>query len=159
MPTPPTIEDLLAEEDRVKLDRLDYDVAWSLGCEIRNIASRERLPIAIEIAYLGQPVFSTLLPGASPDNAAWVRRKRAVVERFHRSSLYMRLLCERNGVDFHGRYRLPPSEYAASGGGVPLRLHNAGLVGIAAVSGLPDVEDHAIIMRALSKMAPEEENR
>lgn len=152
MPTPPTIENLLAEEDRVRLDRFDYEFAWLLGCEIRNIAFKEKLPVAIEITDQGEPVFATLLPGASPDNSAWARRKRAVVQRFHHSSLYMRLLCERNGVDFHTRYRLPPADFAASGGGVPLRLRNAGIVGVAAVSGLPDVEDHNLIMRALAAL-------
>jgi uncharacterized protein (UPF0303 family) len=152
MPTSPSIEDLLAEEDRVQLDRFNYDFAWLLGSEIRRLASEERLPIAIEIAQNGNPVFTTLLPGASPDNSVWVKRKRAVVERFQRSSLYMRLLCERNGVDFHARYRLPMSDFAASGGGIPLRLHNAGVVGVAAVSGLSDVEDHRIIMRAIANL-------
>lgn len=152
MPTPLTIEDLLVEEDRVRLDRFDYEFAWLLGCEIRRMAAEEKLPIAIEIAHHGVPVFTALLPGASPDNGVWVRRKRAVVERFHHSSLYMRLLCERSGVDFHARYRLPPGDFAASGGGVPLRLHNACLVGVAAVSGLPDVEDHSLIIKALTNL-------
>ncbi|MQW59676.1 heme-degrading domain-containing protein [Sinorhizobium meliloti] len=152
MPASPTVEELRAEEDRVRLHRFDYDFAWVLGCEIRRIASEEKLPIAIEIAHYGDSIFSTLLSGASPDNSVWVRRKRAVVERFHHSSLYMRLLCERNGVDFHARYRLPEADFAASGGGVPLRLHNVGIVGVAAVSGLPDVEDHRLIMRAVANL-------
>jgi Uncharacterized conserved protein len=152
MATPPSIEDLLAEEDRVRLERFDYDFAWTLGCEIRRMASQANLPIAIEIAHAGNPVFTTLLPGASPDNGIWVKRKRAVVERFHRSSLYMRLLCERNGVDFNTRYRLSADEFAASGGGFPLRLHNSGVVGVAAVSGLPDIEDHRIIVQAIANL-------
>ncbi|MCO4318580.1 heme-degrading domain-containing protein [Phyllobacterium sp. 21LDTY02-6] len=153
MATAPTIEELIAEEDAHQLAGFDYELAWRLGCAIRETAAARSLPIAIEISHHGTAIFSALLPGASPDNLAWVRRKRAVVERFNRSSLYMRLLCERNGTDFHARYRLPAADFAASGGGVPVRIRNVGIVGTVAISGLPDVEDHTLAMRSLENLA------
>lgn len=148
-----TIEELIAEEETVQLGGFDYELAWRLGCAIRETASVKSLPIAIEVSHHGTAVFTALLPGASPDNLVWARRKRAVVERFNRSSLCMRLLCERNATDFHARYRLPPADFAASGGGVPVRVRNVGIAGTVAISGLPDVEDHAMAMRALEKLA------
>lgn len=153
MAAAPTMEELIAEEEAVQLGGFDYDLAWRLGCALRETAAAGKLPIAIEISHHGTVVFSALLPGASPDNLAWAGRKRAVVERFNRSSLYMRLLCERNATEFHARYRLPSSDFAASGGGVPIRVRNVGIVGTVAISGLPDVEDHAMAMRALEKLA------
>jgi len=89
------------------------------------------------------------LPGATPDNLDWVRRKRAVALRFHQSSLYTRLLCENKSVDFHDRYRLPREDFAASGGGVPIIIRGVGVVGAATVSGLPDVEDHQLVVSTL----------
>ncbi len=152
MATAPTMDELLAEEERLLLDRFDYDFAWELGARIRTMAAERKLPVAIEIAHGATPVFLALMPGATPDNNDWVRRKRNVVLRFHHSSLYMRLLCESRSVNFHPRYRLPEADFAASGGGVPLIVRNVGVVGTAAVSGLPDVEDHRLVMAAVEEL-------
>jgi uncharacterized protein (UPF0303 family) len=66
----------------------------------------------------------------------------------------MRLEAEERGIDFNRRYRLPEAAFAASGGGVPLLLRNGMLIGTAGVSGLPDVEDHRLIVEALRSLAP-----
>ena len=89
------------------------------------------------------------MPGATPDNPDWTRRKRAVALRFHRSSLAMRLECEQHGWDFSKRFRLPETDYAASGGGFPIIVRGAGVIGAVAVSGLRDVEDHLLAVAAL----------
>ncbi|CAA9421038.1 MAG: hypothetical protein AVDCRST_MAG15-2233 [uncultured Rubellimicrobium sp.] len=149
MSSAPTTEDLLAEEADLVLDRFDYATAWNLGAHIRGIAAERRLPIAVEVFHGTAPVFFALLPGATPDNSEWIRRKRAVVLRFHHSSLYMRLLCESKGVGLSERYGLPGTEFVASGGAVPIFVRDVGLVGVATVSGLPDVEDHQLVVTAI----------
>jgi uncharacterized protein (UPF0303 family) len=120
MKSPPTLEELLEEEGAIVLDRFDYDVAWKLGCAIRDRAALARAPIAVEVTHGLDRVFFALLPGATPDNFDWTHRKAAVVHRFHHSSLYMRVAAEIGKFDFNLRYRLPTAEYAAAGGGVPL---------------------------------------
>lgn len=153
MINPPTMETLLTEQAALVLKRFDYAVAWQIGAAIQAAASERNLPIGIEISHGATPVFLALMPGATPDNADWVRRKRAVALRFHQSSLYMRLLCESKDVKFHARYRLPESDFAASGGGVPIFVRDVGVVGAIAVSGLPDVEDHRLVVSALQQLA------
>ena len=64
----------------------------------------------------------------------------------------MRLLCEQHGWNFNDRFRLPEADFAASGGAVPIMVRGVGLVGTAAVSGLPDVEDHALVVSALESL-------
>ena len=64
----------------------------------------------------------------------------------------MRLEAEEGKFDFNRRYRLPEFDFAASGGGVPLILRNGTLIGTAGVSGLPDVEDHRLIVDALEAL-------
>ena len=150
MTSTPTLDDLRAEEGRLLLDGFDYAAAQRLGRRLQDLAAERNLPVAIEVTHGATPIFLALMPGATPDNLDWVRRKRAVVMRFHRSSLFMRLLCEEQGVEFHTRYPLPAADYAASGGGVPLLVRGVGVVGVACVSGLPDVEDHALIVEALA---------
>ncbi|WP_172125440.1 MULTISPECIES: heme-degrading domain-containing protein [unclassified Devosia] len=152
-PTPPTLDDLLAQEADLLLSRFDYATAWQIGAFIQAEASRRNLPIGIEVSHGATPVFLALMPGSTPDNVDWVRRKRAVALRFYHSSLYMRLLCESKQWNFAARYRLPDSDYAASGGGVPICVRDVGVVGAVAVSGLPDVEDHRLAVQALRSVA------
>ena len=149
MTTTPTMDELLAEQAQLVLERFDYALAWQIGSHIQAAAAERNLPIGIEVSHGGSPVFLAIMPGATPDNVDWVRRKRAVALRFHQSSLYMRLLCESKGVNFHTRYRLPEADYAASGGGVPVFAKHVGVVGAVAVSGLPDVEDHRLVVSAI----------
>ena len=150
------MEDLLAEEESLVLDRFDYAFAWELGARIRAIGAEQQWPIGIEVFHGTAPVFFTLLPGATPDNSDWIKRKRSVALRFHHSSLYMRLLCESKGVSLNARYGLSERDFVASGGAVPLFVRNVGLVGVATVSGLPDVEDHQLVTSAIG--SPKGEN-
>lgn len=151
----PTMDELLAEEAGLVLKRFDYALAWQIGASIQAVAAERKLPIGIEVAHGASPVFLAIMPGATPDNVDWVRRKRSVALRFHHSSLYMRLLCESKDVNFHARYRLPEADYAASGGGVPIMVEGVGVVGAVSVSGLPDVEDHRLVVGALRPLLVE----
>ena len=152
MSSSPTMEDILAEEAGLVLNRFDYASAWDLGARIREVAAERHLPIGIEVFHGTAPVFFALLPGATPNNSEWIRRKRAVVLRFHHSSLYMRLLCESRGVKLSERYGLPGTEFVASGGAVPIFVRDVGLVGVATVSGLPDVEDHQLVVTTIQDL-------
>jgi uncharacterized protein (UPF0303 family) len=107
------------------------------------------LPIAIGVSLFGAQVFFNSLPGTSPDNAEWVRRKTAVVSRFHHSSLYMHTLCETKGTNLFQRYGLDPRDYASSGGAVPIMIRGVGCIGAATVSGLTQYEDHKLVAAAM----------
>ena len=49
-------------------------------------------------------------------------------------------------LDKHG---LSGADYADSGGAVPLRVKGVGVVAVATVSGLPQLEDHKLVVRAI----------
>lgn len=145
--------DILAQELLdLRLPTFDYDFAWRLGCSIQAEAAARALPVAITVAHGTDVIFSLLMPGATPDNTDWAARKRAVAHRFHRSSLAMRLEAEKGGYDFNNLYRLPEADFVASGGGVPLILRGGALIGTVAVSGVPDVEDHLLVVNALRNL-------
>lgn len=148
----PTIEALKAEENSLLIPTFHYDFAWTLGSLLRQKAAEQNHPVAIEVRHGADVVFATLLPGATIDNFGWTRRKCAVVHRFHRSSLRVRLEAEANGYDFNQKFGLPVADYVASGGGFPLVLRGGTLVGSVAVSGLPDVQDHAMITAVLRQL-------
>jgi uncharacterized protein (UPF0303 family) len=149
---PYTLEELAAEQDALQLDRFDYEFAWKLGALMQAEAAARSLPASITVAHGTDVVFSLLMPGATPDNTDWAARKRAVAHRFHRSSLAMRLEAEAGNYSFNARYLLPPESFIASGGGVPLILRGGTLIGTAGVSGLPDEEDHLLVVNALRKL-------
>ena len=144
-----TLEDIDKQEASLGFSAFGADLAWSVGCRIRAHAADRQLKIAVEISLAEHVLFHAALPGATPDNTDWIRRKRNTVMRFRRSSLAMRLLCEAKGKSLAERYALPDRDFAASGGGVPIILAGTGCVGAAVVSGLPDVEDHALVVQAL----------
>jgi uncharacterized protein (UPF0303 family) len=145
----PNLDALLAEEQELQFPSFSAEVAWTLGSHIYQRAKASSLPIAIEISRNGQQLFFAALPGATPDNAEWIRRKRAVVQRFHHSSLYMSVEAEVKGRPFLQRYGLSEQEYAAAGGGFPIFVGETGCVGAVVVSGLPQLEDHRLVTEAI----------
>jgi len=147
-----TIDALAQEATELMLPAFDYAFAWRLGSLMQTEAAALSLPVAITVAHGTAVVFSVLMPGATPDNIDWASRKRAVAHRFHRSSLSLRLEAEAGDFDFNRRYLLAPGDFIASGGGVPLMLRGGTLIGTAGVSGLPDIEDHRLIVSALRKL-------
>ncbi len=123
--------------------------AWMLGCRLRDKAAARTLPLVVDIRRLGQPLFFSALAGSTPDNVDWARRKSNAVARFHRSSYGMGLELEQRKVTLLERFGLPLSEYAAHGGGFPLTVSGAGVIGSITVSGLPQREDHEFVVEAL----------
>ena len=137
------------QESALVLDRFDEHVAFEIGSALRTKALAEGLPIVIDIQSLNRPLFYAALPGSDISNREWARRKINVVKRFLRSSYS--LMLERATEDrlFRLSEGLDVSDYVLAGGGFPIRVENAGVVGVVAISGLPDREDHDVIVAAL----------
>ncbi|MGW1891629.1 heme-degrading domain-containing protein [Streptomyces sp. NPDC002004] len=149
--TTPTIDELEAQERRLVLHRFTHDDAWALGSLLVEMARLRHAPIAIDIRRGAQQVFHAALPGSTPDNDAWIERKRRVVERYGCSSLLVGTRFREKGTTFEESSRLDPGVYAAHGGGFPLALEGAGVIGTVVVSGLPQLEDHALVVEALTR--------
>ena len=82
----PTVEDLEAQERRLVFRQFTHDDAWALGSRLVELARERQAPVAIDIHRAGQQLFHAALPGSTPDNDAWIVRKRRVVERYGCSS-------------------------------------------------------------------------
>ncbi|WP_353942786.1 heme-degrading domain-containing protein [Streptomyces sp. HUAS MG91] len=154
MSTPSAAPDIAAleeQEARLVLDSFGYDDAWALGTLLVELARERRAPVAIDITRGGQQLFHAALPGSTPDNDAWIARKRRVVERYQVSSLLVGTRFRAKGTTFEDSSRLDPDTYAAHGGAFPVTVRGTGVVGTVVVSGLPQVEDHALVVEALSR--------
>jgi uncharacterized protein (UPF0303 family) len=105
--------------------------------------------VAIDISRNSHQLFRAALPGATPDNDAWIERKQRVVHRFGHSTLHVRQSFVERGTTFEEQSGLDPQRYAAHGGGFPVLVRSVGPVGVLVVSGLPQLEDHRLIVAAL----------
>jgi uncharacterized protein (UPF0303 family) len=143
------IERVALQERELVLLRLDTQVAWELGVRLRTLAEERGLAVVIDVRRFVQPLFYAALDSTTPDNAEWVRRKSNVVARFHRSSYGVGLSLKMKNGTLLEKYGLPAADYAAHGGSFPLAVAQAGVVGSATVSGLPQRSDHELVVEAL----------
>ncbi|MCX5533325.1 heme-degrading domain-containing protein [Streptomyces sp. NBC_00006] len=147
----PQIPELEDQERRLVLNSFTYDDAWALGNLLVDLARERQAPVAIDITRGGQQLFHAALPGSAPDNDAWIARKRRVVERYHASSYLVGSRFRAKGTTFEDASRLDPDTYAAHGGAFPISVRGAGVVGAVVVSGLPQIEDHKLVVTALER--------
>ncbi len=146
------LEIIARQEAELRLPHFDYDDAWRIGLILRDLAISRKQSIVVDIRRFGQPhqpLFYTALAGTTPDNQRWVQRKINVVSRWHRSSYAVGLTLEHTGREFEERYNLPIADYAPHGGCFPIHVTGAGIVGSITVSGLPQRDDHGLVVEAL----------
>jgi uncharacterized protein (UPF0303 family) len=101
------------------------------------------------------------MSGTTPDNLDWIRRKRNVVMRYHRSSYAVGLKHEKAQTNLQDRVGLELKDYAPHGGCFPILLAGTGCVGTITVSGLPQRDDHMLVVSVLQdylKLAAEDMN-
>ncbi|KAB5593809.1 hypothetical protein CTheo_2778 [Ceratobasidium theobromae] len=115
--------------------------------------------IVISIStFTGHTLFACTVGAESevtPDNWIWVEGKRNVVRRFNHSSYYIGRKLAAAGKTQESA-NLPFPEYATHGGAFPVWLQNApsSPVAVIVVSGLPQRDDHMIIVEALREYIP-----
>jgi uncharacterized protein (UPF0303 family) len=148
-PSWPSVAELAAEEDELQFASFTNDDAWELGTALVKGARRQGAPVAIDISRNSHTLFHVALPRATPDNDSWIARKQRVVQRFGHSTLYMRQVFVERGTTFEEALGLDPQRYAAHGGGFPVIVRSVGPVGVVVVSGLPQLEDHRMVVAAL----------
>ncbi len=137
------------QEQRLRFPTFDEESAWRLGCRLRDMALARSAPLVIDVRRFGQPLFFCALPGSTPDNADWARRKSNVVARFHRSSYGLGLELQQKNTTLADRFGLVLTEFAAHGGSFPIAIAGSGVIGSVAVSGLPQRADHELVVEAL----------
>jgi len=143
------MERVALQERELRLPRLDAQTAWELGVRLRKMAEERGLAVVIDVRRFGQPLFYTALEGTTPDNVEWVRRKSNVVARLHRSSYAVGLKLKAKNETLTEQQGLPLADYATHGGSFPLTVEGAGVVGSVTVSGLPQRDDHELVVEAL----------
>lgn len=149
MATQDDIKTIIAQEKALIFPRFDEATAFSLGMRIRERALREGLGLVADVRTWDRPLFYFALPPTTGDNQHWVRRKYNLVQRVAKSS-YRVVLENNSGVDyFQPRRGLDNENFVLAGGGFPIRVEGAGMIGCVTVSGLHERDDHAVAVDAL----------
>ena len=150
------LKQLLEEEQDLQFTSFNEETAWTLGSQLVEQARSQGLPVTIDITRGTHQLFHASLCGTSPDNDEWVKRKVRLVYRFGHSSFYMGQLLKSKGKRLEEAYLVPESEYAAHGGCFPVILKGTGVVGTVTVSGLPQEEDHKLVVQTIRDYLAEE---
>ena len=150
------LKQLLQEEQELQFTKFNEDVAWKLGSQLVETARSRNLPITVDITLGSHQLFHASLPGTSPDNDEWVKRKVRLVYRFGHSSFYMGQMLKSKGKTIEQSYLVSESEYAPHGGCFPIIVKDTGVVGTITISGLPQEEDHKLVVEALRTYLSEE---
>lgn len=148
-------DDLIGRLEQQERDliftRFDYADAWRLGSLLVELATERGLPVAIDIRRGAQQLFHAALAGSTADNDAWIERKVRVVERYGASSYLVGRRLAAKGQVLDASQGVDPARFAAHGGAFPVRVVNAGVVAVVTVSGLPQAEDHALVVEAIER--------
>jgi uncharacterized protein (UPF0303 family) len=140
---------LLAEEEELQFATFDNDTAWELGQRLVAAARAQGAAVTIDVRRGEQQLFHCALAGTAADNDAWIERKCRVVRRFGHSSFHVGTLCRLEGRSLAEKFLLDPTVFAAHGGAFPVIVRGTGMVGTVAVSGLPQEEDHRLVVGVL----------
>src|SRR5882672_550373 len=135
-----------AEERDLVFARFTNDDALELGLLLAEKARARELPIAIDIERGGQRLFHFAAAGTAPDNASWIERKKNLVRRMFRSSYGVGLKLAASNKTLEDNMGPAAAEYAAHGGCFPIVVRGVGTV---TVSGLPQKEDHDLVVEAI----------
>lgn len=144
------IERVALQEKRLQFESFDSRTAWEIGNRLKAKAEERGVYVAIDISLHGLPLFFYAMPGTTPSNCDWVRRKRNSVALMHHSSYGIGLSLERDKTTLDAKMGLPLRDYASHGGCFPIFVRNTGCVGTVTVSGLPQRDDHELVVSILA---------
>ncbi|MGM9471147.1 heme-degrading domain-containing protein [Pseudarthrobacter sp. YS3] len=141
-----------AEVSELQFPRFTKDDALNLGLLLVELGKSRKLPIAIDISRADQVLFHVALEGATPDNEHWVRAKQRTAARYEIPSLQVGLRARLRGGRIEDQGWYDESMYAAHGGCFPVYVTGVGAVATVTVSGLPQQEDHDLVVEALREI-------
>jgi uncharacterized protein (UPF0303 family) len=153
------IATLQEQQRELQFTHFDNEDAWALGCRFVEIARQRGLPIVVDIRRFGQQLFHAALPGTTPENDSWVERKIRVVNRFSEPSYLVGRRLAITGTALDQALGVDPIEFAAHGGAFPITIAGVGVVGTVTVSGLPQADDHALVVDILRQFIAEAAHR
>ncbi len=144
------MEKCLDEEKQYQFTSFSHKDALDLGMELLKVSQERKEVVAIEVRINQVSVFKYLPDGTGKFHEMWLQRKSNIVDVMEMSTLRAYAQLEANQEDMLKDWILEPKDYAACGGGFPIRLKGGSVIGSICVSGLPHLKDHAILIGGIS---------
>ena len=142
---------LALEAKTLTLASLTQAQALEIGGIAQEFGLDRKLAIAIEVRMKEWIVFHASLPGSTPENDSWIRRKANVVNKTGHSTIYEKVLAEEQGIDWYQSTGLAEADHAVNVGGLALSVVGLGLTGVLLISGLTEVDDHLLGVEILTE--------
>lgn len=142
------IADLEQQHDELQFEHFTNADAWALGSLLVAYATDRDLGITIDVRRGDQQLFHAAMAGTTADNDDWIERKVRTVRRFGEASYLVGRRFAAAGDDFNEKTGLPFTRYVAHGGCFPVIVRDVGAIGTVTVSGLPQADDHALVVEA-----------
>ncbi|QHN03452.1 heme-degrading domain-containing protein [Granulicella sp. WH15] len=146
------IERMKVQEAKLQFAEFGAETAWTIGSKLRDRSIALGAGMTFEIQVAGRMLFAVAMNGAAQGQEDWIRRKRNTVMRFGRSSYHVGRQLVLDGTTLEERQGLKLADYAAHGGGFPVVLRGTGLVGTVVASGLPQRDDHEMVVAVLAEV-------
>ena len=143
------VDDLLAEAATLIFPHFNEDQAWLLGTMLVAMAQARNLGVVINIRTANRTLFHASLPGSAALNDNWARRKSNTCMMFAESSLLVGARNRAKGQTLADA-GLDQADYADHGGAVPICVTGVGMVAVVTVSGLPQRDDHALVVEGIT---------
>lgn len=144
------IAKIKSQEETLVFARFDEENALTIGLAIVDTIKALNGFALVDIRLWDRQLFAYSMPGASADNAEWVRRKINVVRRYQISSYRMGLELAQTGRALDASRGVDPLDFAPHGGCFPIRMKGGPIVGCITVSGLPQRDDHNVVVESIS---------
>ncbi len=143
------IQKVIRQEELLVFKTFTEEDAWALGTAMRTEAAKYGQGVVIDIRRGDEILFFTAMPGTTDLNADWARRKRNLVNLTHNSSYLTGL-----EIKFQQPAELVKDlnefDYAWHGGCFPIRVEGQGVIATATVSGLPQRDDHKLVVDVIA---------
>jgi len=142
--------DLMAQEELYTFDSFTQSDALRLGKLMLAVSEEYGLTSGVEIVLNDMTVFKQMPEGTSRLNDAWMNKKVQTVLLTGWSTMRLWAMHEMIGQKRAGNM-LPNEDYVMCGGGFPIRVKGAGVIGAIACSGPGDQNEHELIIEALKR--------
>ena len=144
------LPELIEQEEKFVFDHFTQDDALRLGQIMQDICRDYDVSFGCEIYLNGMTVFKSMPEGTGRLNDAWMKRKIETVLLTGWSTMRLWAFHEMIGSK-RALSIVPVTDYVAGGGGFPIRVKGAGVIGAIAGSGPGDQIDHEFCIEALER--------
>jgi uncharacterized protein (UPF0303 family) len=139
------------QEELLQFTHFTRADVWKLGKDLASKIQAEGLGLSVSIRRNdGFVLFQYAAEGTTLNNEVWMTKKFNTVHEFEISSLLNSLRLKKRNQTLESR-GLDPKVYAWGGGGFPIRIKGVGVIGVAVATGLPDLQDHDVLVECISR--------